>query len=543
MRGLSCVASIAAACCTAALLAPNAALAIPGTCQSGEHRFTYVGAEQCYTVPAGVRSLSVLAVGAPGGNGASSTGSGGVGGKGADGAQVEATIAVTPGQTLYVEVGGRGEDGSITPVTNGGFNGGGSTSVAGPIAEPTGGGGGGASDVRTLSCGGSCPGSSESLDSRLLVAGGGGGGGSAAGAGSGGAGGGAEGASGADGAEAAPIANGDPGHGGGGAVGATGGAGGAKGSGCGSGNAKEGTLGSGGEGGTLSEGSGGGGGGGLAGGGGGGGGCGASAAGSGGGGGGSSYGPQGAIVKQASTAEPSVSITPGTAAAQAGPSKLSFSQQPQATLSLPQTVTIDSTGGADLTVTGMKIAGMDPGDFFVGTSTCGAAIEPGKSCEVTVWFAPHAEGAREAILEVLSNDPSGPASVALYGTGGALPQGPAGATGTTGAQGPRGPRGRPGKVEVLTCRTVSKRGKGHRRPKRALRCAGRLLSGALKLTSTSAGRHARLSRHGRLYAIGLELDRRRARTLLLSPVRKLRHGRYTLTLGGRHRRRVRVFIR
>ena len=38
-------------------------------CQSGTATFSSTGAEQCYTVPAGVSELSVAAVGGRGGNG------------------------------------------------------------------------------------------------------------------------------------------------------------------------------------------------------------------------------------------------------------------------------------------------------------------------------------------------------------------------------------------------------------------------------------------------------------------------------------------
>ena len=111
--------------------------------------FTYTGAEQTYTVPAGVNALYISAYGAPGGEGPDGNGGGG--------AHVLATVPVVPGATLYVEVGGRGGDGG-----GGGFNGG---------AHGVAGGGGGASDVRsqprTVALG--------TVDSRLVVAGGGGG--------------------------------------------------------------------------------------------------------------------------------------------------------------------------------------------------------------------------------------------------------------------------------------------------------------------------------------------------------------------------------
>lgn len=124
----------------------------------GAETFTYTGSEQTFIVPASVFSLHVVAVGGHGGATASAGGlAGGVGGAAA---QVAADISVTPGETLYVEVGGNGGLGG--PESGGGFNGGGDGA----------GGGGGATDVRTAPlAAGLTP------DDRLLVAGGGGGGG------------------------------------------------------------------------------------------------------------------------------------------------------------------------------------------------------------------------------------------------------------------------------------------------------------------------------------------------------------------------------
>jgi hypothetical protein len=127
----------------AALIAPAPALALTET-------FTATGKEQSLVVPAGVYDVHAVAVGGHGGAGAQPGGAG---------AQVSGELAVTPGETLYVEVGSNGSE-------SGGFNGGGNGGGAGA------GGGGGASDIRTV------PRSSLfSVEHRLLVAAGGGGGG------------------------------------------------------------------------------------------------------------------------------------------------------------------------------------------------------------------------------------------------------------------------------------------------------------------------------------------------------------------------------
>ena len=119
--------------------------------------FNFTGAIQTFTVPAGVTSITIEALGAGGGSGAAggNTAAGGAGGKGS---RATGTLAVTPGQVLNIFVGGQG----ATPTA--GFNGGGNG------GSTNSGGGGGASDVRF-------PGNGDA--DRILVAGGGGGGGRA----------------------------------------------------------------------------------------------------------------------------------------------------------------------------------------------------------------------------------------------------------------------------------------------------------------------------------------------------------------------------
>jgi Glycine rich protein len=148
--------------------------------QAATASFSSTGAEQVFSVPAGVTSLAVTAIGAAG-----SAVGGAAGGRGAT---LSGTIAVTPGQMLYVEVGDSGSGSA------GGFNGGGNP------------GGGGASDVRTVP---RAVGLMPSLQSRLIIAGAGGGGYQNAGGDAGTAGGGALG--GGAGTATAGGIGGDPG--------------------------------------------------------------------------------------------------------------------------------------------------------------------------------------------------------------------------------------------------------------------------------------------------------------------------------------------
>jgi hypothetical protein len=116
--------------------------------------FNYTGAMQTFVVPSCVNSIDVDISGAQGGGDASVSAPGGNGGR------VQATMSVTPGQTLNIFVGGQG-DLTGTP----GYNGGGS-GIGGSPTVP-GGGGGGASDIRI---------NGTTFNDRVIVAGGGGGG-------------------------------------------------------------------------------------------------------------------------------------------------------------------------------------------------------------------------------------------------------------------------------------------------------------------------------------------------------------------------------
>ena len=119
--------------------------------------FNYTGAVQTYTVPTGISSMSLDMSGAAGGDSYQSGGEG----PGSNGGRVQATLATTPGSTLYMFVGGAGSNWSSSAATSGGWTG-------GAIGEAFAACGGGASDIRYLG---------SALANRIAVAGGGGGGG------------------------------------------------------------------------------------------------------------------------------------------------------------------------------------------------------------------------------------------------------------------------------------------------------------------------------------------------------------------------------
>ena len=524
MLGVAALGAALVALSGAALAVPAMAALPPGCAEASSVvtcTFSSTGGEQTFTVPTGVASVHVVAVGAPGGTSFFGRAPGGLG------AVIAGDLSVTPDGTLFVEVGGAptsSAECATNQVCNGGFNGGGSTPVFGA-------GGGGASDVRTESSS-----TADTLSSRLLVAAGGGGGGDDFGGCAGGAGGNA----GANGTAGPSCGSAGGGFGGAGTP-IAGGAGGSP-------TGAAGSLGIGG-----SAGTGGGGGGGLFGGGGGGdssAGGGNSFGGAGGGGGGSNLVPSGGSASTDTTGVPSVTVSYAVPTVQVSPPALSFPTQAGSTLSAWQTVTITNAGAASLDVTGLTFSGSDAHDYLITSDGCLGSIAPAATCQIGVGFAPQAQGARTASLVIATNDPNSPASVSLSGTGGPLPQGatgPAGPPGAIGATGPRGstgatgptgaigPRGPAGKIELVVCHaTVKKvRSHGHTRKTTIEKCSARLVSGTVKFTLHRGGVHASVSRAGIVYATGTAVAVGHGRwQLLLQQRRRTPAGSYTLTLRG-----------
>jgi hypothetical protein len=139
------------------LLSPFLAAALMGSASAAPITFNNTDAYQSYTVPSGVTDILFDLLGASGGNG-----SGNYNVYGGAGARVKGSLSVTPGDILYIFVGGVGQNSGTGG--SGGFNGGGSG--FGTFGGNGGGGGGGATDIRI---------NSTSFSSVVAIAGGGGG--------------------------------------------------------------------------------------------------------------------------------------------------------------------------------------------------------------------------------------------------------------------------------------------------------------------------------------------------------------------------------
>ncbi len=108
-----------------------------------------------------------------------------------------------------------------------------------------------------------------------------------------------------------------------------------------------------------------------------------------------------------STPAPAVSFSP---------TSLSFGSQTVSTTGPTQSITLTSTGNAALTISGIILAGANPGDFQQ-TNSCGSGLAAGSNCSITVSFTPSANGARSATVAISDNATGSPQSVGLSGTG------------------------------------------------------------------------------------------------------------------------------
>lgn len=128
------------------------------------------------------------------------------------------------------------------------------------------------------------------------------------------------------------------------------------------------------------------------------------------------------VVTSASLVPLSVALTGNGVApvASVSPLALTFGNQLVNVASAPLPVTLTNAGLLPLTVTGLALAGTNPGDF-AQTNTCPVApatLGAGAACTISVTFKPTAPLARGARLTVSTNDPISPVvTVTLDGTG------------------------------------------------------------------------------------------------------------------------------
>ena len=123
------------------------------------------------------------------------------------------------------------------------------------------------------------------------------------------------------------------------------------------------------------------------------------------------------IASQAASSPQVVALTGTGTFLQIGTSSasLDFGFQPLFTASTAKTVTVTNTGTQLLKLTAVAITGTDASNYSRST-TCGASLAVGASCDVRVFFRPTAGGARAATLTISATGTAAK-TVALGGVG------------------------------------------------------------------------------------------------------------------------------
>ena len=99
------------------------------------------------------------------------------------------------------------------------------------------------------------------------------------------------------------------------------------------------------------------------------------------------------------------------------PSSLNLGTVTVGNSSLPQTITVTNVSNATVNFTSIGVAGLNPADFLIASSTCGATLGGGASCTLGIRFKPIATGLRNGTLQLKDDGGGSPQTAALKGTG------------------------------------------------------------------------------------------------------------------------------
>jgi phospholipase C len=108
------------------------------------------------------------------------------------------------------------------------------------------------------------------------------------------------------------------------------------------------------------------------------------------------------LLAQTSVSAPAVKLSP---------TSLTFGQQVIGTVSAGQNVTLTNSGTALLNLTRIQASA-----GYAETNTCGKSVKAGKSCTITVTFAPTSAGTIAGTIQVFDNAKGSPQKVVLTGT-------------------------------------------------------------------------------------------------------------------------------
>ncbi len=102
---------------------------------------------------------------------------------------------------------------------------------------------------------------------------------------------------------------------------------------------------------------------------------------------------------------------------QLSPSSLSFGVELVGAESAMQGVTLTNTGGSELAISNVAIAGANAADFNP-SSACGSSLSAGATCAINVTFKPSQMGQRSASMTISGNGTDDPQTLSLSGEGG-----------------------------------------------------------------------------------------------------------------------------
>jgi len=99
------------------------------------------------------------------------------------------------------------------------------------------------------------------------------------------------------------------------------------------------------------------------------------------------------------------------------PHSLCFGNQPVATTSSAETITLSNSGSTAVSISGLAIGGANSGDFAEIADTCGSPLAAGGACTIGVTFTPSSAGQRTATLSITDSASGSPQTASFTGTG------------------------------------------------------------------------------------------------------------------------------
>ncbi len=110
----------------------------------------------------------------------------------------------------------------------------------------------------------------------------------------------------------------------------------------------------------------------------------------------------------------------GTPSMGLAPTSLAFGNQASGTTSSAQSISLENTGSAALSITAIELTGAYPNQY-IESNNCGTSLATGATCTINVKFAPINRGSITAAVSLVDNASGSLQSVSLSGTGTASP--------------------------------------------------------------------------------------------------------------------------